>query len=133
MDANPDSGCGRTVDPVMDLHGVTLALGGKQASPISLCLTTFPSSVPPLSTARESFCFPHFSITYLLITMASPCPVPSDVWMPSSSPDCEDPGWPVGIFHLPEPSGTRQACGKTFLFNEKVCTDLKKSVCKWLK
>lgn len=77
MDVNTDPSYGRTIDSDMALGSgmgldITLALGGKQASHISLFLATFTSPILPLSTTHESFCFSFstFSTIYLPIIMA---------------------------------------------------------------
>lgn len=49
----------------------------------------------------------HFSTTYLLILIAS---MGGLVYISSPSLDYEDPGCPVGIFHIPWLSSRRKAC-----------------------
>lgn len=49
--------------------------------------------------------------------------------MSSSSPEleCDDPGWPMGVFHMQEPSGTRWDCGSAF-FNRRIIRYILKMV-----
>lgn len=104
MDVNTDPGCSRTSDPALRSSpnlNVFLVLGDKQATNTSPFLIGLDALELPLTTAPELFCpfLSHFSTRYLLILMA-PCGRP---WMPSSSPDQNDPGCPAGVFHLPQP------------------------------
>lgn len=107
IDINTDPGCSKTADSDMDLGSIlgpdiTLAMGDKQATHISLLLTIFISSVLPWSTAQELFChfFSYFSTIYLLILMGPT----STEWVYECLQPTRNvvtPGWPeVSFTHL---------------------------------
>lgn len=109
MDINTDYCWGRTTKTDMALGSrpgldVTMVLGSKLATHISLFLTTFASSVLPLSKAHEAvrfsslpYVFHHNGVYPSSVTRHQ---VGLDPWIYSASPETWGPRWLCGCLSL---------------------------------